>query len=121
MKYELRYQEKMIGEVLVKKIGLYYEIECCFAENRSKRFRLVAVSNNGEVDLGECRFFNGQFRLIRRLPINAVGREMLRFYIIAVEDSKSIYPIREDKPFQYIDKLDKAALIIVKGEKRIRI
>ena len=121
MKYDLQYRNRSVGNVVVNKTGLYYEIECCFTENTKRRFNLVAVSSNGEVDLGECRLDDAQFKMTRYLPVKSVGRELLRFYIIAVEDIKSGYPVFGDKPFPYIDKLEEAILIIANGEKRIRI
>ena len=119
--YELLYQNKLIGNVCVKKIGLYYEIKCHFNENKNGRFSLIAVSNSKEVNLGECGYHNGQFGIFRRLPINAVGRNLVRFYVKKLEDNESYWSVCEGKSFPHIDKLDKAVLIIVKGEKRIKI
>ena len=120
MKYDLQYRNRSVGNVVVNKTGLYYEIECCFTENTKRRFNLVAVSSHGEVDLGECRLDTGQFRATRYLPIKAVGHELLRFHIIAAEDKENGYPVFFNRPFPYIKNLEKAVLIIAGGEKRIR-
>lgn len=119
MDYELLHQDRLIGNVIVKKNGLYYEIECHFIENKNGRFSLVAVSNCGEIDLGECRYENGQFKMYRYMPVSAVGHNLIQFHIKKLEDKESFNPVCEGNPFPHIDKLDRAILVIVKGEKRI--
>lgn len=121
MKYELQYRNKPVGNVVVKKTGLYYEIECCFLENRRKRFNLIAVSSNREVNLGECRLDDAQFRMTRYLPIKSVGGELVRFYIIAFENTGDGCSVFVDRAFPYIDKLEGAILIIADKEKKIVI
>ena len=121
MVYELLHYGKLIGDVTVKKIGLYYEIKCRFIEDKNGRFNLTAVSDCGEIGLGECRYENGYFKMFRNMPINAVGHNLIQFYIKRFGGNESSYPVSEGKPFSCIDKLDRAILVIVKGEKRIKM
>ena len=119
MVYELLHQDKLIGDVIVKKIGLYYEIECQFIENKNGRFSMIAISDGREINLGECRYENGQFKIFRYMPINAVGHNLIQFHIKKLEDNERLYPVGEENPFSHIDKLDKAILVTVRGERRI--
>lgn len=121
MKYELRHMNKQIGDVSVCKKGLFYEINCCFRLDRKEKFHLVAVTGNGETDLGECRCNVMQFSLRRNLPIKEVGQELLWFYITAECNNGNTYLFYADRPFPYISRLADAVLIISNGKKKIRL
>ncbi len=113
--YDIFLGEESIGTAQVRKVGLYYQIDCLCRLSGQIHYRIIASGNAGEKDLGLCVPTGRQFGLQIRLPIKRIGEKQLCFKAVPKhqELSGKFVPISPEEPFQYIQMLQKSHLITV--------
>lgn len=119
MVFPLSYGEKSVGSVFVTKRGLYYDIKCRFNQRTGGMFRLIAVSDNKEIDLGICIPYDQQLGVDMCIPIKTVGKQLCKFYITSCDETLKGICISSDKPFDHIAQLEDAVLCVKGNDKKI--
>ena len=106
MKRELKvvYNGAQIGESYISLDGLYYQIDCCCNRPKNEIYRLIAVGESTEADLGICLPFNGKLTFSKRISKKRLPFDVFGF-ILREHGLKKIVPLKEDEPFRYISGL----------------
>jgi len=112
-KYDILLADQVIGTAIVKKEGLYYNFFCKCRLSGEVICKLVAYCGDKRQSLGVCVPMNGEFGLVKRLPVKRLGEGEL---VIRAEPNRPksadvFVPIRADEPFAYIDRLEKSYLV----------
>ena len=107
--FDLFYNCVKVGHVFVIQRGLYYNIKCSARERCINRVHLIAISENGPVDLGICSQSNEVLRLERILPVKYVGEYLRQFYIQPDHACLKV-DVFEDRPFLFIENLKNAVI-----------
>ena len=115
--YDITMGSQVVGSVKVTKEGLYYKFGCRCNLSGDVMYRLLAVSDGKEYDLGICVPIDNCFGVETKVPIKKIGGTDIEFYITPRHgDIKGKFvPIRADEPFLYLDKLHKAHLEVRNG------
>lgn len=119
--FPLYYLGNVVGKVEVVKQGLYYYIKCRFNGNRKERYNLIARCQNGETDLGTCGIISDEVGIDRRVSVNSLQGEAQVFYLLVYDKSVTVCSVDILRPFNYLDKLERAVLKINNGYKVIII
>lgn len=108
--YHVLYNGKVVGNVEVRKEGLYYCFACRAALRTGMIYRLFLQCGNEEIDLGILVPQNHEFTTKKKLPINRLHEEGFCFIIKSIDECnrKITIEIVNNKPFPYIDKLQVA-------------
>ena len=124
--YQVILQDKPVGEVSVRKEGLYYHFLCTVRLRKNSRYRLLAISDEKEVDLGLCIPQGDTFGLSTKIPIKRFGDGPYHF-VLWNKSEKTTIPLDEKCPFpdlrilpdcRFIRENGKASLISQKGSDR---
>ena len=107
--FKLIYNHTEVGRVLIMRQGLYYNIKCIIQKPSVDRPHLIAISENGDIDLGICVQTAMGFSLERLLPIKYVGTSLFQFYILP-DCGNTVANISEDAPFLFVERLGNAVL-----------
>lgn len=108
--YELRFGEKRIGTVCVRREGLYYALLCRCPKLSRGMFELLA----GEENLGLLVPLHGVMGLECRIAAKRLGEGRLSFSLR--ERNTDCVEIHAEEPFAYLQRLHDAYLV-KKGEK----
>ena len=102
----------VIGEALVEKQGLYYYFACRCDLTGEVIYKLLAVCDENEVDLGICVPYNGGFGLKTRCPIKHLGTGLIQIRAVPRHSAvgKEFIPLRPEEPFSYLSRLGNAYL-----------
>ncbi len=105
---------KQVGEVSVEKIGLYHLVKCRCKLPYGPIYRLSAVGEGKEVDLGILAPLNGSFQLTKRLPAKLLEGELLSFQITdgSVKQGVNFAPVDPVKPFTHLSEVSDARFTV---------
>lgn len=108
--YKVYQGQEIIGEATVEKEGLYFHIYCRCELDRESMYKLMAVWENGEENLGILIPVSGRFGLEKRIPAKRLPVEEIAFRVIPYHRSlgKRFAPVYPEEPFSYLEKLKKA-------------
>lgn len=111
-KYKVYSAGVVVGQTEVERRGLYYYIKCSCKFDKDGIYKVLVSGEEGTVNLGTCiPKVNGYF-LEKKISVRSVGSSGLSFRI--AEDEKTIdcgIVICEDKPFEWIDRLEECILV----------
>lgn len=116
--FDVFLQQKPVGTVILRKQGLYYQLECLCPVPMPERCDLVLVCDGKEMNLGICVPYAKGFGLKTRMKTAAIGEGDIRF-VLSPKDlprKTEFYPVFEDKPFESIERLEYAHLQIRGGQ-----
>jgi len=122
-KYEVCFNGKTVGSADVEKKGLYYHIICKCNLPNTGVYRIKIQSETTETDLGICVPLGACFGLETNIPVKKTGGGNLVFQIAPQKQdmAERMIQIDPEKPFLYINKLQKARLIHRNGKSGIII
>ena len=115
--------QKIVGQVTVEKIGLYYHFDC-HCQLQSKVMCRVVVSCAGEQQsLGILVPIGSEYILTKQIPAKKFPSDKPEFRISPKQPEMheicvDVYP---EEPFRYIAKLERAYLDKRNGVPKIRI
>lgn len=106
------------GTVTVEKQGLYYHFSCRCRLSGEVMYRLVAVTEEGKVDLGVCVPMDGVFGVEKRIPCKRVGTGRPEFQLLPKHEGMQgrFVPIYPEEPFAYMTKLKDSFLAVRSGQ-----
>lgn len=94
------------GTVEIKKEGLYYCFYGKLALAKNKIWRVIASSEDGEIDLGICLFEDPYYILSRKIPAKYMSGEHWSFKAVCPDDQrKKIISVSEDQPFEQLERI----------------
>lgn len=102
--YEVWLTDKIAGEVLISREGLYYRFLCSVRIPKGSHYHLVANSGGGNIDLGLCIPQGDSFVRSTKIPVKRFGSSNYR-YILSEKGEKQVIPISGSKPFAHLNKL----------------
>lgn len=108
--FEIIHNQQVVGKATVTVEGLYYQISCCCKMPDKSIYRIYARTDKETKDLGVCIPSGDSFVLAKKIPIKQICIENSSFQICEMNsqhDSQAV-PVYNDKPFLYIDKLERA-------------
>ena len=124
--YQVELQDMPVGEVSVRKEGLYYHFTCTVRLRKNSRYRLLAISNEKEVDLGLCIPQGDAFGLSTKIPVKRFENGRYQF-VLWNRSEKTAISLDEKSPFpdlrilpdcRFVRENGKAVLINQKGSVR---
>lgn len=115
--YAVLLDGKEVAQAHCTQEGLYYIVDCGCRLEAGAMYNLMAEGESGRENLGLLVPDRGLFRLRHRVPIKRLGAGELRFNLVGrqMQQSEEIVPVSEDEPFDYLQKLDGARLVIRDG------
>ena len=116
--YNILLRGTKVGIVNVSREGLYYRFRCRCRLEDGKLHKLIVICGDRKADLGVCVPIGNEYGLNASVAVKHIGEGEFRFQLVAkYEDSKEHFiPLREEKPFLHIDKLQKAHLRTQNGQ-----
>ena len=116
--YDVHLGDQIIGAAQVEKQGLYYHFSCSCRLSGEVIYKIIAVCNDKQVNLGVCVPEGNGFGLQTRIPVKYLGEGDVFFRAVPrhTELAEKFIPISPDEPFSYIDKLNKAYLSVRSGQ-----
>lgn len=78
---EVIWCDKPVGEISVERSGLYHLVKCRCQLPYGPIYRLSAVADGKDLDLGILVPQNGMFQLVKRLPAKLLGEGKFTFQI----------------------------------------
>lgn len=102
--YDVWLKDKIAGEVLISREGLYYRFLSTVWLPKSSRYHLLAYWEGGNIDLGLCVPQGESFVLNKKIPIKRFDNRRYR-YILAAKTVKQVTPIFENQPFTHLNRL----------------
>ena len=116
--YDIIYGNETVGSAVVTQEGLYYNILCRCALSEPSLYRIFAIMENTNVDLGICLLMGKEYFLKKKVPKKMFGSGIIHFCVRLKDDynSPNAYQVVEGEPFKHIDKLGKAHLEIRNNE-----
>ena len=113
--YPVLWNQEEVGEVGVTKQGLYYVFSCRMQLPPGSRCRLYACSQGDSRDLGLCIPEGNFFVLQTRIPAKYFPEEEYSFCLNQPATGRFV-PVRKDRPFPELDKLESGKFSISGGE-----
>ena len=138
--YEITFAGAPVGTAQIEKQGLYYRFSCRCRLPEEGFFRIHVICADKREDLGICVPMDGMFGMDKRLPAVRLCEDNLEFVLLPKEwkpqlpvveqeqiliteekqefenmgesDEGIFVPVCEDKPFEYLDKLENARMEI---------
>ena len=115
--YHVYLANESVGDVQITEEGLYCSIQCCCKLQEKTIHRLILSSENYKEDLGILVPEGENFILKKKLPRKRLANEKLQFSVLCPSNNEQRFiPLKEDVPFIYIGKLEKARLQIRDGQ-----
>ena len=120
MIFDVCLHQDKVGTVLLKKQGLYYQLECFCNIPMKNRYNLILMCDD-EINLGICVPYQNGFGLRTRMKMSAIKPDRIHFKLTSENEAQRVefYPVYENKSFEHIDKLGDSCLRI--QEKQIGI
>lgn len=117
--FDIIYNNIVVGSAEIKREGLYNKIHCtCILPD--DRIHRITVSDGITVrDLGICVPSGSKFTLTARVPIKCLQSEELSFSLVA--HGRTGMPVSDGAPFDRLDKLEAARLVLTDGQPEIVI
>lgn len=116
--YELTVGSKYVGQVRVKKQGLYYCFSCRCHLSGDVIHKLIVRCGGKEESLGVCIPMDGMFGAEKKIPVKKLGQGIPEFRLVPKHEEKSgtFVPIYPEEPFAYISRLENAFLATQNGQ-----
>ena len=107
-------RQNRVGTVTLEKWGLFYQLECFCEIPMKERCDLKLICGENEVNLGICVPYRNGFGLRTRVKAGMLQNSQIQFQLVprSAPQESSFYPVREDTPFDHLDKLENARLQI---------
>ena len=116
IEYPLLFEDKYVGDITVQMRGLYYHFVCICNKQIDLDYRICVYCGNKKTDLGICVPENGYFILRKQLAIKHIGNGVMRFCLEKkCNASGTMVPILESKPFERLEDIEDAKLVIEDG------
>ncbi len=111
--YDVRLGKQSVGQVVVKKVGLYYEFDCRCTLSGEILFRLAVTCGGKTEVLGILVPQNGAFVLKTRVPAKRLMPGSPAFQLVPRHSDlpEDFVPLRPEEPFRYLTRLQDAFLI----------
>ena len=115
--YDVRYKNKCVGQVLVKKDGLYCCITCSAKVHKVSMYRLWAIGENYSHDFGLCIPREDGIELVTRIPVKHFTQGPVSFELRDGKERENLFfvPVSAEKPFPYLSRLEYARLTYQDG------
>lgn len=115
--YDVRFGNRVVGNVCVQKQGLYYSFCCRCVLSGDVICRLQVQSAKTKIDLGILVPIGHGFGLDTKIPVKRLDKESVEFIIVPkhIKSPGMLVPVYPEEPFAYIGKL-KDAFLVKKGD-----
>ena len=107
-KYIIYENDRPVGTASVKKLGLYYHLDCRCKLVKDVLWRIGVASRSAQIRLGVCVPEEGEFVIRKQIPIKHIGDEPFQFYILTEQGSQNWIPLCQDAPVSNISQWEKA-------------
>lgn len=118
--YKVNFGEKQVGSVEMKRVGLYYELQCCCSRCDGQMVELVAEGKGFRENLGLLLPMEGGLGLKMRIPVKRMGEGKPRFSLhLRHEEEENLIEVDADAPFAFLQQLESAHLVFRQGKAMI--
>ncbi len=116
--YVLTLGSQEVGQVQVRKEGLYYRFSCACRLSGDVISRVLVTCGGKSESLGILVPGGGSFTLETKLPAKRLGQGIPEFTIVSnwPDTLQEFIPIKPEEPFGYIERLKSAYLARKNGE-----
>lgn len=116
--YPVCWGEKRVGDICLRKNGLYYKLGCQCSLPGNRIFRLFAEYGDWQCKIGIPAPEGGYYTLRANVRFGETPVDNLRFFVVADEDQlrQQPIPIYENEPFLHMGDLDKMVLRKIDGQ-----
>lgn len=112
--YDITIGEQIVGQAIIEKLGLYYNISCTCSLTGQVIYRVIVRCGDREENLGVCVPGKESFVLHTKIPIKRLGEGEFSFRAVPRhgELQGKFIPLCPEEPFGYIDRLYAAYLSV---------
>lgn len=116
--YPVFWGEKRVGNISLRKNGLYYKLDCQCSLPGNSIFRLFAECGDWKCKIGIPAPEGACYALRANVRFGEIPVDDLRFFIAADENQslQQRIPIYEDKPFLHMGDLEKMIFKNIDGQ-----
>lgn len=110
--YDVRFEDKCVGQVRVQKEGLYYRLNCLVKAPTSSKYHLMGIWENQQRDFGLCIPDGDNIGMITRIPIKNFAGDAVAFELKDCNTKivSNFIPLSTQEPFAALDRLEYAYL-----------
>ena len=118
LKYDIYYEDRVIGCAELNLAGLYYAVHCRCRLEHHGIYRVIVDSGTHRMNLGVCAPMNGEYVLTKNIPIKYLTDKKIKFYIRDSGGDASVAPQVIKKECISISKVRFMRLIGIDGERK---
>jgi len=115
--FEIYWKDRPVGHVAVEKEGLYFRFICTCTLPDSEIYRISVTDGINRYDLGI--YVPGG--VTARLPCKCLEGDNLSFTLRENQSQLVSVPVATGVPFDYLDQLETARLLVTDGQPEILI
>lgn len=108
-------ENKKIGEVRVKKEGLYYSFYSFIRPVIKRLYKLMATCGAETMDLGVYVPNSDGFELFKKVPIRNFKDDEFTFSAVSKSNSENYIPVSEDQVFLSLELLENSRFVVRNG------
>lgn len=110
--YSVYLHNKPVGEAHVTPQGLYYNISCSCDLDKNQIYEVILCGKEIKQNLGILAPENGRLNLVKKMPAKRFIDSEVSFCVVerGKQDANVFFPVCEESPFDYIDRLQDAFL-----------
>ena len=116
--YEVSLGAKPIGQVTVRRQGLYYHFSCRCVLIGDVVCKLIVTCADKQENLGVMVPMDGKFGIEKRIPVKRLGEGIPQFRVMPKHEKMEgkFVPIYPEEPFAYMTRLKDAFLETQAGQ-----
>ena len=105
--YCIYFSGMLVGEAQICCSGLYYQVRCCCEPPGKDIYRLIAIGNNQEYDLGICMLANQKLSVNKNIPASRFTISVNYFELRRhnAKNTEQFIPLKHNGEFLFIRKL----------------
>lgn len=123
--YEIRMGQTVVGQAVIRRQGLYYEISAQCTISQNGIYRLMIECDGRVEKISVLIPMDGCFQVRKRMACKHFGSGVPQFRIQAADESadpqRQFVPVYPEEPFSYIRQLENAYLARQDGQLGIMI
>ena len=131
--YDIIFDGKTVGTAQMERERLYCCFSCRCRLPQEGLYRIHVICGENREDLGICIPIDGAFGMDKKIPSKRLGEGTAQFELVPKDwqhqeeippkpaAEELFVPVSEEKPFEYLDKLEHAVMEVRDGETGVLI
>lgn len=111
--YQVHFMDRVVGSISLETKGLYCHYHCACKLAKDQIYRVVAFTNDKQINMGVCVPKGECWETKGRFPIRLISSPELHFEIVCDENKGEVCPLDPQLPFEHIANLDSCVFVTV--------